>query len=148
MWSPGCSTQPWKISLLLFWLCCSYYYRSQTMLSVMCKDMSNASPRLQGLLLWIHRYDVVMHYQPGKEMHLADYLSGANHKLNWDTEIPGLELTVKQIWLVFSRFEMKLGMMRLWKSWFNSHWQNGPQLEVTSLKTSIPSGTIEMNFQL
>ena len=38
-----------------------------------------------------------MHYRPGKEMHLADYLSRASHTLNWDSEIPGLKLTINDM---------------------------------------------------
>ena len=38
-----------------------------------------------------------MHYQPGKEMHLANYLFRASHKLNQDNEIPGEKLTINEI---------------------------------------------------
>ena len=67
------------------------------LLSLMHKDVSNVSPRLQRLLLQIYRYHVVMHYRPGKEMHLADYLSRASHTLNWDSEIPGLKLMINDM---------------------------------------------------
>ena len=30
-------------------------------------------------------------------MHLADYLSRPSHKLNWDSEIPGLKLTINDM---------------------------------------------------
>lgn len=67
------------------------------LLSLMCKDVSNASPQLQRLLLRIHRYHVVMHYRSDKEMHLADYLLRASHTLNQDSEIPGLKLTINDM---------------------------------------------------
>ena len=38
-----------------------------------------------------------MHYRPGKEMHLADYLLRASHTLNWDSEIPGLKLMINDM---------------------------------------------------
>ena len=39
------------------------------------KNLVNAPPRLQRMLLELHRYDVTIKYQPGKEMQLADALS-------------------------------------------------------------------------
>ena len=38
-----------------------------------------------------------MHYRPGKEMHLADYLLRASHTLNWDSKIPGLKLMINDM---------------------------------------------------
>ena len=39
------------------------------------KNLANAPPRLQRMLLELQRYDVTIKYQPGKEMQLADALS-------------------------------------------------------------------------
>ena len=36
------------------------------------KNLANAPPHLQRMLLELHRYDVTIKYQPGKEMQLAD----------------------------------------------------------------------------
>ena len=39
------------------------------------KNLANAPPHLQRMLLELQRYDVTIKYQPGKEMQLADALS-------------------------------------------------------------------------
>ena len=39
------------------------------------KNLANAPPRLQRMLLELQRYDVTIKYRPGKEMQLADALS-------------------------------------------------------------------------
>ena len=39
------------------------------------KNLANAPPRLQRMLLELQRYDVTIKYRPGKEMQLADTLS-------------------------------------------------------------------------
>ena len=39
------------------------------------KNLANAPPRLQRMLLELQRYDVTIKYQPGREMQLADALS-------------------------------------------------------------------------
>ena len=39
------------------------------------KNLANAPPRLQMMLLELQRYDVTIKYRPGKEMQLADALS-------------------------------------------------------------------------
>ena len=39
------------------------------------KNLVNAPPRLQRMLLELQRYDVTIKYQPGKEMQLAGALS-------------------------------------------------------------------------
>ena len=39
------------------------------------KNLANALPRLQRMLLELQRYDVTIKYQPGKEMQLSDALS-------------------------------------------------------------------------
>ena len=39
------------------------------------KNLANATPRLQRMLLGLQRYDVTIKYRPGKEMQLADALS-------------------------------------------------------------------------
>lgn len=42
------------------------------------KPLNQAPWRLQGMLLRAYRYDIVLEYQPGKTMHVADFLS-RNH---------------------------------------------------------------------
>ena len=39
------------------------------------KNLANAPPRLQRMLLELQKYDVTIKYRPGKEMQLADALS-------------------------------------------------------------------------
>ena len=39
------------------------------------KNLANAPPRLQRMLLELQRYDVTIKYRPGKEIQLADTLS-------------------------------------------------------------------------
>ena len=39
------------------------------------KNLVNAPPRLQRMLLELQRYDVTIKYRPGKEMQLANALS-------------------------------------------------------------------------
>ena len=39
------------------------------------KNLANAPPRLQRMLLELQRYDVTIKYRPGKEMQLADALN-------------------------------------------------------------------------
>ena len=39
------------------------------------KNLANAPPRLQRMLLELQKYDVTIKYRPGKEMQLADTLS-------------------------------------------------------------------------
>ena len=43
--------------------------------SIVRKDLVNASPRLQRLLLRLQKYDVTIWYKPGKSMIFADHLS-------------------------------------------------------------------------
>ena len=54
------------------------------------KNLANASPRLQRMLLELQRYDVTIKYRPGKEMQLADALSHCRQELhrksNWTCE--------------------------------------------------------------
>ena len=54
------------------------------------KNLANAPPHLQRMLLELQRYDVTIKYQPGKEMQLADALSRcparASRKSNWICE--------------------------------------------------------------
>ena len=69
------------------------------LLSLLKKDVSTASPRLQRLLLRIHRYRVSMTYRPGKDMHLADFLSRSSHQPNKDPEIEGFKLTINDLTL-------------------------------------------------
>ena len=39
------------------------------------KNLANAPPRLQRMLLELQRYDVTIKYRPGPQMQLADALS-------------------------------------------------------------------------
>ena len=43
--------------------------------SIVRKDLGNAPPRLQRLLLHLQKYDVTIWYKPGKSMIFADHLS-------------------------------------------------------------------------
>ena len=43
--------------------------------SIVQKDLGNALPRLQRLLLRLQKYDIAIWYKPGKSMIFADHLS-------------------------------------------------------------------------
>jgi len=45
--------------------------------SILKKSITCASPRLQRMMMRLHKYDFKVHYQQGKSMHLADTLSRA-----------------------------------------------------------------------
>ena len=47
------------------------------------KNLANAPPRLQRMLLELQRYDVTIKYRPGKEMQLADAWREPHRKSNW-----------------------------------------------------------------
>ena len=58
--------------------------------SIVRKDLVNASPRLQRLLLGLQKYGITIQYKPGKSMIFADHLS-RNVKV---PTIPDLNLEV------------------------------------------------------
>ena len=50
------------------------------------KNLVNAPPRLQRMLLELQRYDVTIKYRSGKEMQLADAQQEPHRKSNWTCE--------------------------------------------------------------
>ena len=63
--------------------------------SIVRKDMVNAPPRLQWLLLRLQKYDVTIQYKPGKSMIFADHLSrNINPESSKVPTVPGLNLEV------------------------------------------------------
>ena len=128
---------------------------NRPLLLLMCKDVSNTSPRLQRLLLRIHSFMLL--YTTDLARRCILWTVYLKQTINWIETLKSQvsKMTMNEISLETNanlvsiyRFEMQLGMKRLCKSCFDSYWQDCPQLEVTPLKTSIPSGTMEMNFQL
>ena len=49
--------------------------------SIQLKNLSQAPPRLQRMLLRVQPYDMVIKYRPGKELQLADAMSRLNPKV-------------------------------------------------------------------
>ena len=61
--------------------------------SIVCKDLFNAPPRLQRLLLCLQKYNMTIRYKPGKSMIFADHLSrNINPESSKVPTIPGLNL--------------------------------------------------------
>ena len=64
-------------------------------MSIVRKDLVNAPPRLQRLLLRLQKYDVSIWYKPGKFMLFADHLSHNIHsEASKVPTIPDLNLEV------------------------------------------------------
>ena len=62
------------------------------------KDLVNAQPGLQWLLLRLQKYDVTIQYKPGKSMIFADHLSrNINPESSKVQTIPGLNLDVSSL---------------------------------------------------
>ena len=66
--------------------------------SIVRKDLVNAPPRLQRLLLRLQKYDVTLQYKPGKSMIFADHLSrNVNSNGSKVPTIPDLNLEVSAL---------------------------------------------------
>ena len=66
--------------------------------SIVRKDLVNAPPRLQWLLLRLQKYDGTIQYKPGKSMIFADHLSrNVNSECSKVPTIPGLNLDVSSL---------------------------------------------------
>ena len=66
--------------------------------SIVRKDLVNAPPRLQRLLLRLQKYNVTKWYKPGKSMILVDHLSrNVNPEASKVPTIPGLNLGVSSL---------------------------------------------------
>ena len=66
------------------------------------KNLANAPPRLQRMLLELQRYDVTIKYWPGKEMQLADALSRcpvrASQEIKLDMRVDYIAFTKAMDW--------------------------------------------------
>ena len=66
-------------------------------MSIVRKDLVNAPPRLQWLLLGLQKYDIIQ-YKPGKSMIFADHLShNVNPEASKVPTIPDLNLEVSAL---------------------------------------------------
>ena len=76
----------------------SFYPNHKPLTSIVRKDLVNAPPRLQRLLLHLQKYDVTIWYKPGKSMIFADNLS---HNIHLEASkvptIPNLNLEVSAL---------------------------------------------------
>ena len=61
-----------KVQLLYIW---KEHNHSLQLLSIIVKDQINEPPRLQRMLLWLHKYNVTTVYCNGLEIVFADHLS-------------------------------------------------------------------------
>ena len=67
-------------------------------MSIVRKDLVNAPPRLQKLLLRLQKYDITIQYKPGKSMIFADHLSrNVNSKGSKVLTIPNPNLKVSAL---------------------------------------------------
>ena len=77
--------------------------------SIVRKDLVNAPPRLQRLLLHLQKYDVTIWYKPGKSMIFADHLSCNIHPVaSKMPTIPDLNLEVSALELNASLSKLEL----------------------------------------
>ena len=61
------------------------------------KNLANAPPCLQRMLLELQRYDVTIKYRPGKEMQLADALSWKSQEIKLDMQVDCIAFTKPSI---------------------------------------------------
>ena len=62
------------------------------------KNLTNALPRLQGMLLELQRYDVTIKYRPGAQMQLADALSHCPARAS-----PEIKLDMRVNYIAFTK---------------------------------------------
>ena len=70
------------------------------LLSLFQKSLTNTTPHLSRLLLWVSEYDVQLHYQPRSRKKLPDALSRqSNHCTDTGnkTEIQGLNISIYEV---------------------------------------------------
>ena len=73
-------------------------YNHKPLTSIVRKDLVNAPPRLQWLLLRLQKYDIVTQYKPGKSMIFADHLSrNINPESSKVPTIPGLNVDISSL---------------------------------------------------
>ena len=64
------------------------------LLAIFKKDVVSLSQRIQLILLRLHQYRVIIIYNPGPDLLIADWLSRQNHRKNKDAEIPDMLLNI------------------------------------------------------
>ena len=81
-----------------FHYCCYTYDVSHKLLVAMFKkDVASLPLRLQGILLWIHQYNVRMVYKPGLQVLIAYWLSRHNYDTNSDEDISGIYIIINAV---------------------------------------------------
>ena len=77
--------------------------------SIVHKDLVNAPPRLQRLLLRLQKYNVYMQHKPGKSMIFADHLSRNVHLMpSKEPTLPSLDLEISLLELNASPSKLEL----------------------------------------